>query len=145
MSPGEALAVAVSETFGNMAFIDAMEAPSPAPEFSTSHIISVGFSRPVRGRIALILSLQCRRMVVENVFGREWDSLSAAEIDDCLLELGNVVAGDFLDAYCGKAGAHDVALPVLLFDTAELPPGGRTVETSFDAEGSPFKAIVTLD
>lgn len=141
----EALVQAVTGALSDMAFLDALEAQPAAPPFPTSHVISVGFTKPVRGEIALYLPLDCKRAIVENVHGRDWDSLSAAEIDDCLLELGNIVAGNLLAAYCGRETAHDIALPVLLFDDADLNCPGERVVITFDVEGRPLRALVCLE
>jgi CheY-specific phosphatase CheX len=141
----EALVQAVVGALSDMAFLDAIEAQPVAPPFPTSHVISVGFTKPVRGEIALYLPLDCKRTIVENVHGQDWDSLSAAEIDDCLLELGNIVAGNLLNAYCGRGTAHDISLPVLLFDDADLSCPGERADVTFDAEGHPLRALVCLE
>jgi CheY-specific phosphatase CheX len=139
----EALTRAISEALSEMTFLDSAVATGELP-FPTSHVITVSFSRPIHGHIALHLSLEVKKAIAENVHGRDWGALSAAEIDDCLLELGNVVAGNYLTAYCGKETAHDISLPALLFDDADLTCPGERVEVCYDVEGNPLRAVICL-
>jgi CheY-specific phosphatase CheX len=143
--PKTALTQAITMAFSDMAFLDAAEtggATDPAP---TSQVVVTGFTSPVRGQIVLYLTLDCKRAIVENVYGREWASLRAAEIDDCLLELGNVVAGGFLEAYCGKGTAHDVSLPGIHFDDSQLELTGDRITATYDAEGKFLNVVLCLE
>jgi CheY-specific phosphatase CheX len=139
-----ALTRAMSEALSEMAFLDAAVAQQE-PSFPTSHVITVSFSRPIHGHITLYLSLEVKKAIVENVHGRDWGALSAVEIDDCLLELGNVVAGNYLTAYFGKETVHDISLPALLFDDSDLTCTGERVAVCFDVEGTPLRAVICLD
>jgi len=144
VDPKASLVRAVVDAFADMTFLDVAQsspADTPAP---TSHVISVGFTHPVRGQIALYLPFACKQNVVQNVYGQNWDELTAADIDDCLLELGNVLAGSFLNVFCGTDAPRSVSLPALLFDDAELSCDGKLVEVSFEAEGLPFRVLLCL-
>ena len=134
----------MADAFAEMAFLDAAPAGSALEPPATSHVISVGFTHPLQGRITLYLPLACKRGFVQNVYGRRWEELRAAEIDDCLLELGNVLAGGFLASYCGSGAPRSVTLPSLHFDDTEIPCEGESVTESFEAEGLPFRVTVCL-
>jgi hypothetical protein len=134
----EALKQAVEMTFMNMAFVDVMEAEEPA-EVNFSHIIHISFSSPVEGGMILFLPTACKKMIAENIHGSNWESLSTDEIDDCLLELLNVLAGNFLNIHYGKEVGHNMTFPQLLFDESEVPEHGDYRDYFFDAEGVPFK------
>lgn len=143
--PRQSLALAVSTALSDMAFLDTTEVADEAIRTPTSSIVVTGFTRPFRGHIALYLSLDCKRAVAENVFGGEWDTLSAAQIDDCLLELGNVIAGNFLTACAGPESAHDVSLPEIRFDDVGLECGGERLLVTYDAEGRALSVLLCLE
>ena len=134
----EALKQAVEMTFINKAFVDDKEAEEPA-EVNFSHIIHISFSSPVEGGMILFLPTACKKMITENIHGSNWESLSTDEIDDCLLELLNVLAGNFLNIHYGKEVGHNMTFPQLLFDESEVPKHGDYRDYFFDAEGVPFK------
>lgn len=134
----QAVKKAVEMTFMNMAFIDVMETESIS-EIHYSHIIHITFSQPVAGGMILYLPMECKKSIVENIHGSTWESLSTDEIDDCLLEVLNVLAGNFLNQYCGKTISHNMSFPEILFDETEVPEKADFVEVYFDAEGVGFK------
>ena len=145
MSAAEpALGAAVLKTFSDMAFIDV--APSPVCEetISYSHILSIALRQPVVGGLALYLPSECKRMIVENIYGEEWEQLSGVQIDDCLLELLNVLAGNFLNEYCGAGLQHNISLPELIFDETELQRPEEVNEYLYDAEGVCFKVVLGI-
>jgi len=97
----ETLISAVIRTFSDMAFIDVEVLKEIPEELTCSHIIHISLSAPEHGEIALFLPSDCKRMIVENIYGSDWTSLNPTEIDDCLLEILNVLAGNFLTEYFG--------------------------------------------
>ena len=134
----EAIKRAVEMTFMNMAFLDVMETETIS-EIHYSHIIHITFSQPVNGGMILYLPTECKKAIVENIHASNWESLSTDEIDDCLLEVLNVLAGNFLNHYCGKEIGHNMSFPEILFDESELPEKAHFAEFFFDAEGVGFK------
>ena len=138
----ESVAPAVERTFSDMAFIDVTELTEHSAKIDSSHIIHIYFHEPMEGEIALVLPSECKRMIVENIYGCDWRDLHATEIDDCLLEILNVLAGNFLDEYWGRDVKHDISLPELRFDENEIDAGSGFTDFYFDAEGVPFKVSI---
>ncbi len=138
----KSLAEAAARTFSEMAFIDVTEALKVPETLEYSQIIHISLFEPVKGEIALFLPADCKRMIVENIYGSDWTGLDAAEIDDCLLELLNVLAGNFLIEYCGTGVKHDISLPDLLFDDNELKNGYQNFY--FDADGINLKISIKI-
>ncbi len=134
---------AVTETFSEMAFIDVVPTDPPEETPSYSHIIHIRFNEPVDGSIALCLPGDTKRMLVENIYGDEWESLDTEKIDDCLLEILNVLAGHYLSERFGPEIKRDLSLPELLFDDEELPHGESYTACWFDAEDSIFSAFIS--
>jgi CheY-specific phosphatase CheX len=138
----ESVVSSVVKTFADMAFIDVVETNEPEEDFHFSQIIHISIFEPGQGDIALYLPSECKKMIVENIYGSDWDSLHATEIDDCLLEILNVLAGNFLKNYCGKGIKHNISLPELLFDETEMSRKNGFTDLFFDAEGNVFKISI---
>jgi len=125
-----------------MAFIDVLPLEKPEMEPGVSQVIQLDFLEPVKGFAALYLPTSCKKLVVENIYGAEWESLKADQIDDCLLELLNVLVGNYLSDLFGEEVKRDMALPRLLFDDSEIKKTDDQLALYFDAEGSSFKALL---
>jgi len=133
---------AVVSALSDMAFLDAI--PCSAGEVPVSHLIWIAFSGPESGELVLHLPHSCKRQIVENIYGGDWEDLTASEIDDCLLEVLNVIAGTYVRERNGPHANYDISLPQLLFD--ETPLAGREFEDYyFDAEGVLIRASLRID
>lgn len=119
-----ALDQAVADSFADMAFMDAMVvsedggAPASVPD---GQLVYISFGRPLSGFLTLQLGVATKKRLVENVYGQGWEELPGAQVDDCLMELANVVAGNFLLIFGEGENRHAVALPQVLYDEEELP------------------------
>ena len=138
----DSVVAAVERTFSDMAFLDVVEIPEISAKLNFGHILHISFTEPEEGEIALFLPSECKRKIVENIYCSDWSTLHATEIDDCLLELLNVLAGNFLSAYYGEAVKHNVSLPELRFDDSGIFKGHKYSQFYFDAEEMPFKVSI---
>ncbi len=134
------LMATVKKTFADMFFIDVIESKeNEIKEYS--HILSLKVLEPEYLEIVLWLPLPIKKEVTENIYGTAWEEISAVEIDDCLLELLNVLAGNFLIEYCGPGTKFSISLPEILFDESELDNSDyRSI--FFDAEGKSFMVSI---
>ncbi len=139
-----ALLESVTTTFAEMAFIDVSMCADPPESVQYSHILRISFTKPITGEIAVFLPTDCKQLVVENIYGTEWDALHASEIDDCLLELLNVLGGNFLAAYSGTTEGHELSLPELVFDEEGLGERENAMDVYFDAEDRSFRATISV-
>lgn len=132
----KALEHTVVNAFSDMAFVDVI--PCTPGEVNTSHLLKIAFRGSEDGELVLYLSHESKQKIVENIYGEDWNNLDPSEIDDCLLELMNVIAGNFVQALYGTGNAHDISLPELVFDESML---GDAVSDDyyFDAEGELIK------
>jgi len=137
-----AVGSSVVKTLSDMAFIDAVEMPDHGEQIVFSHVIHIDIYEPEKGEIALFLPSECKKLIIENIYGEDWSTLHATEIDDCLLEILNVLTGNFLNEYCGKDARHNISLPELLFDDAKISGNNGFVDFYFDAEGIPFRVSI---
>jgi hypothetical protein len=140
----QVMIASVVKTFSDMAFIDVVEAADFLEKLHFSHIIHISLFEPQKGEITLFLPSECKKLIVENIYGEKWDTLHATEIDDCLLEILNVLAGNFLNGYCDKDVKHNISLPELLFDEASINSRADFTDFYFDAEGIPFKVSISF-
>ncbi len=138
----DSVVAAVERTLSDMAFLDVVEVPDFSGKLRFGHILHISFTEPEEGEIALFLPSECKRRIVENVYGSDWSTLHDTEIDDCLLELLNVLAGNFLSDYYGEAVKHNVSLPELRFDDSGIFKGNKFTQFYFDAEEMPFKVSI---
>ena len=82
------------------------------------------------------------KKIVENIYGENWENLNPDQTDDCLLELCNVLAGNYLIEVYGEDARRDMSLPQLLFDEKHLIKDDNTQEFFFTAEDVPFKSLL---
>ncbi len=140
----KALIESVIQTFEEMAFLDVQ----PVSDINTvnfTQIIYIGILDPLKGSMALYLPVECKRIIIENIYGDEFNNLSPREIDDCLLEILNVLAGCFLGKLYATTIRYRVDIPKILFDETEISlEGDNYLEQCFDAEGDHFKVAVAL-
>jgi transcription antitermination factor NusG len=139
----ESLERAVEMTFMNMAFVDVMITDEHL-DLTYSHIIHITFSNPVAGGMTLYLPTECKKMIVENIHGTNWDTLTTDEIDDCLLELLNVLAGNFLNHYVGQERSHNMSFPQIMFGEEEIDGIENYMQYFFLAEGVPFSVGICV-
>ncbi len=136
----EDLLISVQNTFAQMLFLDVME--SDITEIKHySHILRLTIMEPEYLDLVLWLPLEIKKEIAENIYGKEWDDITDTEIDDCLLEMLNVLGGNFLIEYAGQDVKYNISLPEILFDEEELQESGFT-DIYFNAEGKFFKVSV---
>ncbi len=134
---------AVLQTFGEMAFIDVLPTGNELVEHHQIMILDI--TKPERGTIFLLMTTGCKQQVVENIHGDSWDTLSPGKIDDCLLELLNVLGGTFLSYYYGENTPYSLSFPQVMFDDSEMPDLKDYSILSYDAEGSLFSIAVKIE
>ena len=139
-----ALVDAVVETFGDMAFLDVIEVDENT-DFETSQLLCIDFSAPLRGTIVVAMPLEAKRNAVENIHAKGWEELSVTEVDDCLLEMLNVLTGNFLQNLYGRQVKVNLSFPHIIFDLAEAGVEDKFEEFNFDAEGVSFRVSIWVE
>ncbi len=143
-SVADAAYAALADTLADMAFVDVMRAENDGTELDVRQIMHIRLLAPCEGEMALYLPLAAKQLIVGNTYGSEWETLDATQIDDCLLETLNVLAGNFLKECFGEDTQHEVSLPELLFDESELKDTQGLERLFYDAEGIPIGIAVRL-
>lgn len=143
---GSALAEAVTCAFGDMTFLDAEPLPSgraadlpdSLPE-ETRAIIDL--LRPASARLELRIPSELRARMLEILYSGGEEG-GGEERDDSILELLNVIAGQFVTRYFGRGGDVKLELPRYLYFHEDFE-GDAVLDLAFDAEGSPFRVILS--
>ncbi len=139
----EALTGAVIGAFADMAFLDAAETGPVDVAFGPVLSMGLSLTEPVFGELLMYLSLDCKKKILENMFDRDIEDLSARDIDDCLLEMLNVIGGNLMGCL-SDTGKFKLGFPEVLFTDEVSETPAERVDVCFDAEGTPFKVSVTL-
>lgn len=129
---------AVIDTFAEMAFIDVIPEQNYDGEIPYTSIMGLEFSSPGRGYLFFYMTKECKKQLVENIYGEDWIKLNDMEIDDCLLEILNVLAGDFLKNLYGKDKKIKMSFPRLYFDDDGILKEMGEMKFIFNAEGAMF-------
>lgn len=134
----------MQQTFEAMAFIDVEFDTAAQGDFAAGQLMHISFTEPIEGEMVLMLSKECKMKIIENIYGQDWTEVDATAVDDCLLEMLNVIAGNFLNFYCGYRTKHNLSLPNLIFDLEEVHDQKEAQFFYFDAEGAPLKVSLRV-
>jgi len=135
MDTSQALVQAVGSTFADLAFMDAEPESVHPGEPSPGQVIAIEFLRPLGGCLMLHLSAATKQLIIENIHGVGWESLSGSEVDDCLMELVNIVAGNFLILVGAAESTHSLSLPQVLYDESDLITDDGLIDYYFSVNG----------
>jgi hypothetical protein len=112
---------AVSMTFNELCFIDITDVDRSFNEdLDFSHVIYTDVIMPVKMKIELFLPLRLKKLIAENIFCKDLKELSSHEIDDCQIEILNVITGNFLRSLYEGKNEYKFELPVISFDEKRL-------------------------
>ena len=135
-----ALVKAVCKTFQELSFIDVVETNQSNDKLIFNQILYIEIIEPEEMRIFLYLPLRLKEMIAENVYCKSLKNLKYTEIDDCQLEILNVITGNFLSNLYHEKKNYKFELPRILFDDKNLHfPRLKKNELFFDAEDIIFK------
>jgi len=138
------LECSVVGTFAAMPFLDVIKIDNFQDKIQASQILFITFTRPVQGCLALFLPISLKLTIAQNIYTVDSTELKAHEIDDCLLELVNVLAGNFLTCVSGTAEEQVLSLPQMVFDEKQLPSLSGIDDCYFNAEGDFFRVSVFI-
>lgn len=139
MDTSQALAEAVGSTFADMAFMDAEPESVHPGEPNPGQVIAIEFLQPLGGYLMVHLSAATKQLIIENIHGVDWESLSGSEVDDCLMELVNIMAGNFLVLVGAGDNRHSLSLPQVLYDESDLTTDEELTDHYFSVNGETTK------
>lgn len=141
----EAMIKAIESVFSEMIFIDTLHIDEAPENFTYTQILYIDIISPVKGYIIAYLPLELRKTIVETIHSIEWDEMHATEIDDCLLEILNVIAGNFMADLLGRDVKYNISFPAVNYDEEDIENLQSSQEIYFNAEGPIFKINVLIN
>lgn len=131
---------AASSVFADMAFIDVNtaggEEESHEGETETQCAV-IDVMAPLSCRLELRFTSGVRERIVDNLFSEAPETERRKNAEDSILEMLNIIMGNFLSAYFGSGMELQLSLPRYLW-MAEETQGMPVASLRLDAEGSPF-------
>ena len=134
------LAAATSEAFAAMAFIDAspMRAGEGLPEAGQdAQCAAIDVMAPLSCRIEMKVPPAIRDRVIDALFSESPERDRKKNAEDSVLEMLNVITGNFLSAYFGSQTEVRLSLRRYLYLDERLP-GTAVADLRLNAEGAPL-------
>ena len=131
------LVEAVVETFGEMAFLDALPTDE-APGDINTQVFSIEVRGPQMITLVLDLPTSIKQQIVENIHAMPWEELQSSVIDDCLLEFLNVLGGAFGTMVFGEDAQYKLSFPEVAVAVRDAAANETSATQCFDAAGTVF-------
>ena len=141
----EAMIKTIESVFSDMVFIDTLHIDEAPENFTYTQILYIDIISPVNGYVIAYLPLELRKTIVETIHSTDWDEMHATEIDDCLLEILNVIAGNFMTDLLGRDVKYNISFPAVNYDEEDIENIESSQEIYFDAEGFSFRINVLIN
>ncbi len=141
----EAMIKTIESVFSDMVFIDTLHLDEKPEGFAYTQILYIDIISPSSGYIIAYLPLDLRKTIVETIHSTDWDEMHATEIDDCLLEILNVIAGNFMTELLGGNVKYNISFPAVNYDEEDIENIKNSQEIYFDAEGASFRINVLIN
>ena len=131
---------ATVKVFADVPFIDV----TPAPDLDNIQLektqqnkIRVNIIEPFPGTVRIYLPDEVKTKIAENIYASEMHQIDIDSVDDCLLEMLNIITGDFLHKHCSNIVIYKIGFPEYYIQEEENPEY-KTVDIPFQAEGFSF-------
>ncbi len=141
----EAMIKTIESVFSDMIFIDTLHVEDKPDSFDYTQILYIDIVSPQTGYIIAYLPLELRKTIVETIHSTDWDDMHASEIDDCLLEILNVIAGNFMTELLGRDIKYNISFPAVNYDEEDIENLNKSQELFFSAEGPIFRINILLN
>lgn len=135
---GRSLSAAVIQSMSEMVFLDVLEQPVPNGSAYYENAFSIDILKPLSAKLVLYIPDLLKNRIIKNIYPGDDISITPNVEDDCLLEILNVLTGNFLTEYFGRKVTTKIELPEMYIGDMknESEP---IVSLSFDGEGVTFK------
>ncbi len=132
-----ALTRSVTMAMEEMAFLGVKRIEGGGIESEPAYFVNL--QSPVKGALILSIPQDGKGKLAGNVYGKARSDISGAEIDDCILELVNVITAQFMIRLDFKKIQYILGVPKLIFRQGDLYSYPYSYDYSFEAEGIPFQ------
>lgn len=135
----------IESVFSDMVFIDTLHIEDTPENFNYTQILYIDIISPHTGYVIAYLPLELRKIIVETIHSTDWDDMHASEIDDCLLEILNVITGNFMTELLGRDGKYNISFPAVNYDEEDIENLNKSQSIFFNAEGPIFRINILLN
>jgi len=141
----KAMIKTIESVFSDMIFIDTLHIDNKPESFNYTQILYIDILSPQKGYIIAYLPLELRKTIVETIHSTDWSEMHASEIDDCLLEILNVIAGNFMTELLGRDVKYNISFPAVNYDEEDIENLDKSQTIFFNAEGPVFRINILLN
>lgn len=135
----------IESVFSDMVFIDTLHIVDTPENFIYTQILYIDIISPHTGYVIAYLPLELRKIIVETIHSTDWDDMHASEIDDCLLEILNVITGNFMTELLGRDSKYNISFPAVNYDEEDIENLNKSQSIFFNAEGPIFRINILLN
>lgn len=124
----------MAETLGEVCFLDCIQSTQNLQE-GVSQVLHIPIFAPFSGFMELLLPLEIKKTIVENIHQESWSEMLPKKIDDTLLEIMNILAGKFLANLTNNAQNYRIGLPQIIFEQQAAGVDAHEYLFHYDIEG----------
>lgn len=128
------LSFSIKSTFHDMAGKEVETIENIPREIPYTNVFMIESFQPEELCLKFFFPLELKRKLVESILEENWSNLSHEYIDDCLLEIVNIIGGNFFCRYFSPR-RYEISLPRLTFDNRGISRGDMYY---FESEGIMF-------
>jgi len=122
---------AVTNTLSDMAFLDVAVIKNNFEDQMNENILKINVLEPVYGKIYLNLSDKTKKLIISNIYGND-EKLTSNEEEDGILEVLNVITGNFMLEYFGKDQIYKIDFPTLLVNNYKMNNNIKYIDFEID-------------
>jgi CheY-specific phosphatase CheX len=127
---------AVINTLSDMAFLDVSVINKNYESEINENILKIIVLEPVYGKIYLNLPDKTKKIIISNIYGND-EKLTTSEEEDGILEVLNVITGNFMLEYFGKDQIYKIDFPTLLVNNDKMNNNIEYID--FDIDNNNFR------
>ncbi len=136
----DSLIISVQKTFEEMAFLEVLmfrENENSLP--GNIRKSSIKLLEPIRACIIMEITEELLETMVENIYSKPVMEVSPGDVNDCLGEILNVLAGNFLVEFFGAKLSCKIELPEIILNGNA--PEKQKIEIFFNSQDMPFRLV----
>ena len=122
---------AVTNTLSDMAFLDVSVIEKNFEEEVNENILKINVLEPVYGKIYMNMPDKTKKLIISNIYGNE-EKLTTSEEEDGILEVLNVITGNFMLDYFGKDQIYKIDFPTLLVNNYKMNNNIKYIDFEID-------------
>ncbi len=133
----------VSTVIEQMAFLDVE--PAKEVRFVSEPKYFIHMESPINGALIFSIPDTSKKNLAGNIYGKDFSEIKMNEINECLLELVNIITGQFLNKLDIKNAQYILGIPKIIFREEDLYTYSHNYNYFFNAEGSEFQIKLMLN